>query len=48
VLKVTDGKVTFLLMGDAGIEAKNEIMKDGYNVDADVLKVGHHGSRTAS
>ena len=48
VLKVTDGKVTFLLMGDAGIEAENEIMKDGYNVDADILKVGHHGSRTAS
>ncbi len=48
VLKITDGKVTFLLMGDAGIEAENEIMKDGYNVDADVLKVGHHGSRTAS
>jgi beta-lactamase superfamily II metal-dependent hydrolase len=48
VLKVTDGKVTFLLMGDAGIQAENEIMKDGYNVDADILKVGHHGSRTAS
>ncbi len=29
VLKVTDGKVTFLLMGDAGIQAENEIMKDG-------------------
>ena len=36
------------MMGDAGIEAENEIMKDGYNVDADILKVGHHGSRTAS
>ena len=48
VLKVTDGKVTFLLMGDAGIEAENGIMKDGYNVDADFLKVGHQGSGTAS
>ena len=48
VLKITDGKVTFLLMGDAGIEAENAIMGAGYNVDADVLKVGHHGSRTAS
>ena len=35
-------------MGDAGIEAENDIMKDGYNVGADILKVGHHGSRTAS
>lgn len=48
VLKVTDGSVSFLLMGDAGIEAENQIMKDGYDVNADILKVGHHGSRTAS
>jgi competence protein ComEC len=48
VLKVTDGNVSFLLMGDVGIEAENEIMKDGYDVNADVLKVGHHGSRTSS
>jgi len=47
-LKVTDGKVTFLLMGDAGLEAESAIMGAGYNVDADILKVGHHGSRTAS
>ena len=48
VLKVTDGQVSFLLMGDAGIEAENAIMNEGYEVDADILKVGHHGSRTAS
>src|SRR5664280_1043224 len=48
VLKITDGKVTFLLMGDAGLEAESAIMGAGYNVDADILKVGHHGSRTAS
>ena len=48
VLKVTDGKVTFLLMGDAGLEAESAIMKDGYDVNADILKVGHHGSRTSS
>jgi hypothetical protein len=35
-------------MGDAGTEAENDIMKAGYDVNADVLKVGHHGSRTAS
>ena len=48
VLKITDGKVTFLLMGDAGLEAESAIMGAGYNVDADILKVGHHGSRTSS
>jgi hypothetical protein len=35
-------------MGDAGIEAENDIMKAGYDINADVLKVGHHGSRTSS
>ena len=48
VLKVTDGRVTFLLMGDAGLEAESAIMNDGYDVNADILKVGHHGSRTSS
>lgn len=48
VLKLTDKNVSFLLMGDAGLEAENDIMKAGYDVSADVLKVGHHGSRTAS
>ena len=48
VLKVIDGKVAFLMMGDAGIEAENEIMKAGYDVNADILKVGHHASRTGS
>ena len=48
VLKVTDGSVLLLLMGDAGIEAENQVMKEGYNVNADILKVGHHGSHTSS
>jgi competence protein ComEC len=48
VLKVTDGKVSFIFMGDAGLEAENDIIKADYNVDADILKVGHHGSRSAS
>ncbi len=48
VLKITDESVSFLLMGDAGIEAEGAIVKDGYNVDADILKVGHHGSSTSS
>lgn len=40
VLKVTDGKVSFLLMGDAGLEAENDIIEAGYNVNADFLKLG--------
>lgn len=38
----------FLLMGDAGIEVEREMMGK-YNFPAvDVLKVGHHGSKTSS
>lgn len=35
-------------MGDAGIEKEKDIL-DKYNIsDIDVLKVGHHGSKTSS
>jgi beta-lactamase superfamily II metal-dependent hydrolase len=29
-------------------KAEEDLMQDGMNVQADILKVGHHGSRTAS
>ncbi|WP_292372036.1 MBL fold metallo-hydrolase [Methanosarcina sp. UBA411] len=48
VLKVTYGTTSFLLMGDAGLETEEHIMKAGYNVDSDILKVGHHSSRSGS
>lgn len=48
VLKITDNDVSFLLMGDAGLEAESSIMSEGYDVNADILKVGHHGSTSAS
>lgn len=34
----------FLFMGDASSEVENKIMKD-FNVDCDILKIGHHGSK---
>ena len=38
----------FMFMGDASSTTENEIMNK-YNLpDIDVLKVGHHGSRTSS
>ena len=38
----------FLFMGDAGVEVEKEILKE-YNLpDIDVLKIGHHGSKTSS
>ena len=38
----------FLFMGDAGIEVEEDLIEK-YNIqDIDVLKVGHHGSKTSS
>ncbi len=48
VLKLTYGKVRFLLMGDAGAPEEETLLTAGRNLSADVLKVGHHGSDTSS
>ena len=38
----------FMFMGDAGVEKEKDILEK-YNIsDIDVLKVGHHGSKTSS
>lgn len=38
----------FLFMGDAGVEVEEDLIEK-YNIqDIDVLKVGHHGSKTSS
>ena len=38
----------FLFMGDAGVDKEKDIL-DKYNLEnIDVLKVGHHGSKTSS
>lgn len=44
VLKVTHGKTSFLFTGDAETDEENDIINAGYDLSADVLKVGHHGS----
>ena len=38
----------FLFMGDAGIEVEEDLLKKYKLKNIDVLKVGHHGSRTSS
>ena len=48
ILKATYGDISFLFMGDAGKPAEESIAKAGLDIDADVLKVGHHASRYAS
>jgi competence protein ComEC len=47
VLIVSHGEVDYLLTGDAGVEVEERMMSE-YNLDAEVLKVGHHGSDTST
>lgn len=47
VCKVTFGDSRFLLTGDAEKASEQEMLKKNYNLKADVLKVGHHGSRSS-
>ena len=35
-------------MGDAGFVAEDSLLASGYDLKSDVLKVGHHGSSSAS
>ena len=48
VLKVSLGEVSFLLAADLFREGEASIVLRGLNVDAEVLKVPHHGSRNSS
>lgn len=47
VLMVSYGDIDYLLTGDAGIEVEKELIAK-YDLDAEVLKVSHHGSDTGS
>jgi len=47
VLKIEYGEVSFLLMGDADTYVEKDILERA-NVEATVLKAGHHGSDTSS
>ena len=38
----------FLFMGDAGVEVEEDLIEKYSLQDIDVLKVGHHGSKTSS
>lgn len=48
VLKVTFGNSKFLFTGDTQSENEKAMIKKGYDLSADVLKVAHHGSHTST
>ncbi|AEM79489.1 ComEC/Rec2 family competence protein [Thermoanaerobacter wiegelii] len=48
VIKLTYGNTSFLFTGDASAQSEEEMLSKGYDLKADVLKVGHHGSSSAT
>ncbi len=48
VVRFTYGETNFLFQGDAEKASENDVLAAGFDVRADVLKMGHHGSKTSS
>lgn len=46
--KIVFGNTKILLTGDAEELAENEMLNNGYNIEADVFKAAHHGSDTSN
>jgi competence protein ComEC len=48
VLKINYGKISFLFAGDIEVESETFLLNYGNLLQANVLKIPHHGSRTSS
>ena len=48
VMRIQYGERSFLLTGDAEKEVEKRLSLEPENFQSDVLKIGHHGSRTSS
>ncbi|MEG1482063.1 ComEC/Rec2 family competence protein [Clostridium sp.] len=48
IIKIQYGNNSFLFTGDAEKLEENYVLDKGYDVTADVLKLGHHGSTTST
>ena len=48
VLRMIHGQTSFLFTGDAERELEQWMVNSGQNLNSNVLKIGHHGSRTST
>ncbi len=48
VVRIDYGSVSWLFTGDLSEEGESDILASGADIDVTALKVGHHGSRSAS
>jgi len=47
-IKIINGDNSFIFCGDAEVLSENDILTNGINIKADVLKISHHGSNTST
>lgn len=48
VIRLKYGNTSFVFTGDAVIDEEFSILAEGYFVNSDVLKLGHHGSKSST
>ncbi len=48
VMKLQVGNTSVLLTGDAQFDTEQSMLSSGYNLQSQLLKVGHHGSSTST
>lgn len=48
VSKITYGTTSVMITGDAGFDSENDMLERDADYSADLLKVGHHGSKTST
>ncbi|MGL4873171.1 MAG: ComEC/Rec2 family competence protein [Clostridium sp.] len=48
IIKLTFGSISFLFTGDAETDAHDYLYNNYNSIDIDVLKLGHHGSKTST
>lgn len=47
-IRLCFGQTSFVLCGDAETESERDMVRSGQTLEADVLKLGHHGSSTST
>jgi competence protein ComEC len=48
VLRISYGMIDFLMTGDVSGEGEDALLTSGYPLDAEILKVAHHGSSSST
>lgn len=48
VIKLEYNEISMLFTGDAEYSSENDMIQAGYNLSADILKIGHHGSSSST